>query len=323
METSAYLFAHFKEKRTPDGEQVYFGLSRDGYHWEAVNGGEPVLTSGIGDGGVRDFCIYRTRENSFVLLATDLSLANHFHGKYQSDWDIVNQKGSPYLILWKSDDLVHWTEPRQVRVVDDSYGCAWAPDIIAIDGTDEYLVHWSSVKKGDEHRRMAIYAATTKDFVHYSEPFAFARKEGTQIIDSNVVYHDGWYYRFIKWNVGKGHVYMERGRTLLPKTGSGLSAENGWEQMPAFDAEMAKLEAGQYEAPTCFRMADGRWCLMLDFYGTKVPEEQGYVPFVADDIATGKFVRSDAEFSFPYKFKHGTVMPVTAEEYDRVKKAFG
>jgi len=23
---SAYLFVHFKEKRTPDGEQVYFGI---------------------------------------------------------------------------------------------------------------------------------------------------------------------------------------------------------------------------------------------------------------------------------------------------------
>ena len=322
MEEKGYLFVHFKEKRTPDGEQVYFALSRDGYQWEAANGGNPVLTSAIGDCGVRDFCIYRTRENHFVILATDLSLANHFAGKYEGSWDIVNQKGSPYLILWKSDDCVHWSEPQQVRVVDDSFGCAWAPDMIAVEGTDQYFVHWSSVKKGDEKRRMAIYGALTKDFVHYSDPFLFARKEGTQIIDSNVVYHDGWYYRFIKWNVGEGHIYMERSRKLLPVTDSGLSEENGWERMPAFDEEMEKLEAGQYEAPTCFRMADGKWCLMLDFYGTKKPEEQGYVPFVADDIATGRFVRSDAAFSFPYGFKHGTVMPVTAEEFDRIRRAY-
>ena len=25
-----YLFTHFKEKITPDGEQVYFGISRNG-----------------------------------------------------------------------------------------------------------------------------------------------------------------------------------------------------------------------------------------------------------------------------------------------------
>ena len=27
----AYLFVHFREKTTPDGEQVYFGVSRDGF----------------------------------------------------------------------------------------------------------------------------------------------------------------------------------------------------------------------------------------------------------------------------------------------------
>ena len=89
--------------------------------------------------------------------------------------------------------------------------------------------------------------------------------------------------------------------------------------MPAFDEEMLKLEAGQYEAPTCFKMSDGKWCVMLDFYGTTVKEKQGYVPFVADDISTGRFVRSDASFSFPYGFKHGTVMPITDEEYERIK----
>lgn len=32
----AYLFVHFREKTTPDGEQVYFGLSRDGFYWEEI-----------------------------------------------------------------------------------------------------------------------------------------------------------------------------------------------------------------------------------------------------------------------------------------------
>ena len=315
----AYLFAHFKEKTTPDGEQVYFGLSKDGYTWEAVNGGEPVLWSKLGDEGVRDFCIARTKDNKFVILATDLSLANHFNGKYEGNWNIVNQKGSPYLSLWKSDDLINWSEQKLVRVVDDSFGCAWAPDIIFDEDKNQYMVHWSSVKKGDEDRKMAIYCAWTSDFETYTKPKLFARREGTQIIDSNMVYEDGWYYRFIKWNTADGHIYLERSRSLEIKNESGLSEDNGWESMPAFDEEMLKLEAGQYEAPTCFKMADGKWCVMLDFYGTAVKEEQGYVPFVAEDISTGRFVRSDAKFSFPYGFKHGTVMPITDEEYDRIK----
>ena len=30
----AYLFVHFREKTTPDGEQVYFGVSKDGFNWK-------------------------------------------------------------------------------------------------------------------------------------------------------------------------------------------------------------------------------------------------------------------------------------------------
>ena len=43
----AYLFVHFREKTTPDGEQVYFGISRDGFHWEAVNEGGLLFSGRI------------------------------------------------------------------------------------------------------------------------------------------------------------------------------------------------------------------------------------------------------------------------------------
>lgn len=41
-----YLFVHFREKTSPDGEQVHFAISRDGFHWQALNGGHPILSSG-------------------------------------------------------------------------------------------------------------------------------------------------------------------------------------------------------------------------------------------------------------------------------------
>ena len=40
-----YLSVHFREKLTVDGEQVHFALSRDGFHWQQINGGKPVLFS--------------------------------------------------------------------------------------------------------------------------------------------------------------------------------------------------------------------------------------------------------------------------------------
>ena len=99
---------------------------------------------------------------------------------------------------------------------------------------------------------------------------------------------------------------------------SAPSLDGPWERVHAFDSEMGKLEAGQYEAPTAMRLEDGRWCLFLDYYG--VPGAgQGYVPFVAPSLKSGAFVRSDRAFSFPYGFKHGTILTVDETAYERIR----
>ena len=88
-------------------------------------------------------------------------------------------------------------------------------------------------------------------------------------------------------------------------------------RVEAFDESMLAIEAGLYEGATATKLPDGRWCLLLDYYG--VPGEgQGYVPFVAPTLASGRFVRADEDFSFPYGYKHGTVIAITQEEYEAI-----
>ena len=43
------------------------------------------------------------------------------------------------------------------------------------------------------------------------------------------------------------------------------------------------------------------------------------MPFVASSLAGADFARCDEAFSFPYGFKHGTILPITQEEYERMK----
>lgn len=308
MEKKAYLFVHFKEKKTPDGEQVYFGLSKDGFSWETVNGGQPVLWSFKGDKGVRDFTITRTKENKFVILATDLSLSYGMRNQYHHSWAEIGRNGSRDLVLWESEDLVHWSEQKMVTLGGAEFGCRWAPDIIRDREQGDYIVHWSSPHQCNDYGAKAIYYSRTKDFTEFSAPELLYRKEDSGIIDSCMVEENGIYYLFLK---SEGNPE----RIILLKS---TSPTGPFERVPAFDTEMEKLQAGLYEAPTAFRLADGRWCLMLDYYG--VPGKgQGYVPFLCDDIATGIFKRSDAEFKFPYGFKHGTVLEITEEEYERIK----
>jgi len=309
---SAYLFVHFKEKETPDGEQVYFGLSADGYRWEAVNGGHPVLESRLGEKGVRDHTIVRTKNGKFYILSTDLSLANCFRTKYKGDWNNIAIDGSKHLSLWESEDLVHWSEQRLIKLGDENFGCVWAPDVIYDAGQDDYVLHWSSSHASDGYARKAIYYSRTRDFERFTAPRLLCRKADSGIIDSAIYEENGRFYRFLKSEANPA--------TLILEKGSAIDSDD-YVRVEAFDREMAKLQQGVYEAPTAFRLPDGKWCLMLDFYGVR-GEGQGYVPFIAETLDSGRFLRADERFRFPYRFKHGTVLPITPEEYARIKNAF-
>lgn len=305
---SAYLFVHFKEKTMPDGEQVYFGLSRDGFHWESVNNGQPVLWAYYGDKGVRDHTIVRSRfDGRFHIFATDLSLAYGMRGKYQKSWENVSRMGSKCLAHWESDNLTNWTEQKLIQLGNEHFGCLWAPDIIYDPKQNDYVLHWSSSHASNGFGCKGIYYARTKDFRAFTDPKLLYQEEKYGVIDSAIYEENGVFYMFVKHERNPGHVILLRSNDV---TGP-------YERMPEFDKEMNKLEEGVYEAPTAVQLKDGRWCLFLDYYG--VPGAgQGYVPFIADHLESGRFVRSDEEFQFPYGFKHGTILPISDEEYRRI-----
>ena len=304
-----YLFVHFRETTSPEGEQVYFALSRDGFHWEALNGGQPILWAYYGDRGVRDMTVVKSRFDGRVhILATDLSLSYGMRGKYHHSWKEIGRNGSKCLAHWQSDDLLAWTEEELLPMGDPAFGCVWAPDVIFDPDAQDYLVHWSSTHEKNAYGPMAIYASHTKDFVHFTPPRELYRKPDSGCIDSAMYEEDGKFYLFVKSDGNPESIIL-------------LAADHvdgPFVRVPEFDRSMEQIQAGLYEAPTCVRLDDGRWCLFLDFYGAK-GAGQGYVPFVADSLKSGRFVRSDASFSFPYGFKHGTILPITPEEYSRMK----
>lgn len=303
-----YLFVHFRETTSPDGEQVYFALSRDGFHWEALNGGQPVLWAYYGDRGARDMTVVRDQNTGRVhIFATDLSLSYGMRDKYAHSWANISRHGSKCLAHWQSVDLVHWTEEELIPMGGD-FGCVWAPDILYDEEAGDYVLHWSSSHRADGYRIKAIYYSRTKDFSHFSEPQVLYSVPDIDVIDSAMYRENGKYYLFVK-------------KDLHPKQVIELVSDHitgPFAPVPAFDESLAFLEAGKYEAPTALQLEDGRWCLFLDYYGVR-GAGQGYIPFLTDTLASGKFIRSDSAFSFPYRFKHGTILPITEAEYDRMK----
>ena len=308
----AYLFVHFKEKPSPDGEQVYFGLSRDGFTWEEVNHGSPVLWAYYGDKGVRDFTIVKCEgTGKYYIFATDLSLSYGMRNQYHHSWDEIGRNGSKYFSVWESKDLISWSEQRLVKLGDEDFGCLWAPDIIYDRKEGDYVLHWSSSHKCNNYGKKAIYYSRTKDFKEFTKPEVLYRKEDSGVIDSAMYEENGRYYLFVKSESNPSNIILlEADHVTGP-----------FKKIEAFDESMKVIQAGQYEAPTAVKLENGKWCLFLDYYG--VPGEgQGYVPFVAESLASGRFARSDESFHFPYGFKHGTIIKISDQEYEQIREIY-
>ncbi|WP_324610876.1 immunoglobulin-like domain-containing protein, partial [Streptomyces scabiei] len=72
-----YMFSYFTGEGTSDGEQLYAALSKgnDPLKWRELNEGKPVLTSTLGEKGLRDPFIIRSPEgDKFYQIATDLRI---------------------------------------------------------------------------------------------------------------------------------------------------------------------------------------------------------------------------------------------------------
>jgi len=297
-----FLFVTFHDETSPLSEQIYFAISQDGYNWQALNDDRPVLVSNVGERAVRDAYILRSHDGShFYILATDLSF---FHNQ---NWHRNTHQGSKSIVVWDSSDLIHWSNARLVPVAPRDAGCAWAPEAIWDDETHDYLVFWASTTGSDNFVRQRIWACHTSDFATFGIPFIYMQKT-QDLIDADIVRSSGKYYRFSKDDTHKA-ISMEVSDKL----------SGPWENVPTFS--LAQL-AG-YEAPECFQISPATtnkpatWCLLLDHYGN----HSGYAPFVASDLATGRFIPGTG-FHFPYPFRHGAVLPVSDQELILLKTAF-
>ena len=307
----AYLFSHFREKITPDGEQVYFALSKDGFNWTSLNNGEPILTSTMGEKGCRDIEVIRLKSGGFVILTTDLSIAYRMDENYQVNWKEVNSTGSKCLCMWKTDDFITFSEQKRIYFGRDDFGCLWAPEIFYDEINDEYLIHWGSTVAEDNFTHMSIFCSVTKDFETFSKPKLFFTKDN-EILDTHLVKFDGIYHLFYK---NAEHPSMNMHATSRNLYGP-------YEHDKAFEEYMTTLyKAGAYEAPTTLVLPDGRWCLMIDFFGCE-KEKMGYVPFVSKKPGDSNFRRFDESFSFPYGFKHGGIIEITDEEYEKINNYY-
>ncbi len=327
--TAGYLWTNFDA--SGGYEKIFFGYSEDGLTWSKLNKDEygnaqPVLVNDAegSDLGVRDPHIIRSAEgDKYWILGTDLHAEGG--GPGGSGWDQLN--ASQNIVVWESNDLVNWSEPRLVYAGFDNAGCVWAPEAIYDESTGDYLVYWSARDKslsGTDDNALRVYVCRTRDFNTFSEPKVWLSEDQengaeTNIIDSTIVEgNDGRYYRFSTsdWNT-----IVDVSDTLAADDVFDVSVnadestpDGSWTRLVKRDGQS---EAGfsRGEGLTVYQLPDGTWCAMAD--------NGGYTAYLTDDLSSGTFEKSSEASFVDGRFRHGTVMRLSEAEEARLLEKYG
>ncbi|KAA8833102.1 1,4-beta-xylanase [Bifidobacterium tissieri] len=335
-ESYGYLFAHFTgTEQTPDDEQIYFALSRDGLRWHDLRAyGDPVLRSPLGERGVRDPYIVREPDGrGAFLIATDLSI--HHRG---GDWATSDAKyhGSTSLVVWHSNDLAHWDEPWLLDVASSipDAGYAWAPEAMWDERHGHYMLYWATLSEPDNTigDPQNMYLATTTDFRSITTPVKWVDRERA-CIDVTMMRVGDWYYRA---SAGDGIIHIDRASnpyavSVAPRFSDETGDADSWSFVADLDAIFApsfndicggKPRSHELEGPELFRfnpsdaVVDGR-SMPFGLIADRHAEHDGYIAFRSADLASADatdWAYSDVDFG-TLKKRHGTILPVSEQEY--------
>ncbi|OWV24423.1 arabinosidase [Fibrobacter sp. UWB2] len=308
---SNYLFAYFPAN---DNENIYYALSNDGYNFTPMNNGKRVVAADTVSykKGLRDPHVLRAPDGWFYMVNTDMKSAE--------GW--ASNRG---MVLMKSRDLINWKHST-VHFPDKYKGKnfanvtrVWAPETI----WDANYVN----KDGSKGRPLVYYSLLTNDgtipydkvFFNYAnedftdlegDPIHFFDR-GKSTIDMDIVYNpvDKLYHAFYK-NEGDGGICKVQAQTLTSENGT--KAPTWYKRSGALQQTTEAVEgAGVFKL-----INQNSWVLMYDCY------MNGHYQFTSStDLENFKFVQ-DTKTSGAFTPRHGTILPITAQETAALMKVF-
>ncbi|QEC54449.1 family 43 glycosylhydrolase [Flavisolibacter ginsenosidimutans] len=291
---SAYLFAYFTGNAKAD-ESIHFAISKDGYNFRALNSNRPVLSSEkiSSTGGVRDPHILRGADGkTFYMVATDMVSA-------------LGWNANRAMVLLKSNDLIHWSSSVvniQKRFPgNDSLLRVWAPQTIYDDSAKKYMIYFS-MKHGKDPDKI-YYAYANKDFtdLETTPRQLFFSPDNAACIDGDMIKKDGRYYLFFKTEDRQPGIKIAVSNRLT----YGYAMQSN---------DYVQQTASPVEGAGTFKLNDGSgYVLMYDMYTS------GRYQFTkTTDLRNFSIIDKDVSMNFHPR--HGTVMPITEEETERLVK---
>lgn len=345
-----YLWAFFTGEGA-GAEAVSIALSKgnDALNWYTLNNGEPVIRSQQGEQGLRDPFILRAKDGkSFIMIATDLKI----HERPGNSFGTAQMNGSHHIEIFESADLVNWEKQRHVAIAPEFAGNTWAPKAFWDEASQQYIVFWAAnlYQEKDAEKRTAVtynrmLYVTTKDFHTFSQPEIWVDVDqgpGKGTIDATIVKEGDWYYRFMKEEATMT-IRLDRTKNLFatvigndyapfdaPETAWCTIAQQVGTGLPNGEGRNFTNGEGPCVFPANEDDCNGyRWFLFIDqpgyhdgpnhyvgFATNDLADPNGWVP-VSDKLREGLPENTKGE-----KPRHGSVIPLHAEEYQRVYKAF-
>lgn len=287
-----YLFCYFLGNR-PYEERVCFALSKDGYHFTPLNGNRPLIKQSLGTKCCRDPFIIRGK-NCFYIIATDM----------KSDDGWCSNHG---IVTWKSADLIHWTDETVVDFhifdVTKTADKIWAPQALYDKNKDSYFVYFS-VNNTDDDKPLSIWYSYTDDFKHFAEPKElFSPSNGLDAIDADIVEKDGKFYMCYK--------------DECVKTVCEVVADKITGPYREFENNAVTCTDKHVEGNCMYNiLGTNSFVMIMDLY-----VDGGYYMQQTEDMLHFKPVNPD-DFSMDFHPRHGSMLHITDEEYNRLLQRF-
>lgn len=290
-----YLFVYFVGNGEGE-ERLHFAVSENGYDFRPLNNNEAVITQTKGKKCVRDPFVFRGENGKTYIVGTDM--------KCEEGWE-----SNHALVTWQSENLTEWTDETiiDIALLGEKYKNttrAWAPQAMWDEKEKAYMLYWAHSTK--EHNTAGMYYAYTRDMkTLITEPAPLYCREGIQTIDADIVYNEKekLYFLFFK---------HDEDQTIAFVTSESLKGP--YKDEPV----VVSLAPSGVEGSQIYPVnGTDTWLLIMDEYGKgrffmqQTENFRDYLPVARED------------YKMDFSPRHGSIMSITDEEYDRLIEKYG
>lgn len=288
-----YLFCHFVGN-APEEERIHFAVSKDGYNFRPLNSNEPVIIQKYGKQCVRDPYIFKAQDGYYYIIGTDMKSAEGWVSNHA-------------LVTWKSEDLINWTDETIIDIRDfggefANTNRSWAPQAIWDSEKQSYMVYWAiSTVENDVAQ---LYYAYTDDFKTITKPELLYQRPGIQTIDGDIAHNKGYYYLYFKHDENQTIAFVKSKSLTGP-----------------YDTEpvICSLSQNGVEGSSIYNITGtDEWVMIMDEYG-----KGRFFAQQTTDMENFKAVTPEKYGFEGVRPRHGSVVAISDEEYEKLIGAFG